>query len=207
MHPQDTNDANILSEVHVTIATYTFAICALLLTPGPTNTLIFLSSIGSGFGRALRLIPFEIAGYLSVIVPLALFGEPLLANHPAWAQTVKLLAAIWIMVLAARLWLRKPELGEAYVTSTQMFVTTLINPKGLIFGLVLVPSGGPDTIAIYLAIFLTCAIAAAIIWAAAGALLGRRSKNAPQASKMLTITAAGWLAFLSATIATSAFKN
>ncbi len=40
------------------------ALLVLLLTPGPTNTLMALAGAERGWTRALRLIPAELAGYL-----------------------------------------------------------------------------------------------------------------------------------------------
>ena len=58
----------------MTMSELTFAILALLLTPGPTNTLVALAASATGWGRALRLLPYEIAAYLLVTLPLALLG-------------------------------------------------------------------------------------------------------------------------------------
>ena len=54
----------------------TLALLALLLTPGPTNTLMALAGAERGLGGAARLIPAEIAAYLAVTLPLALALAP-----------------------------------------------------------------------------------------------------------------------------------
>ena len=58
------------------------AIFVLLVTPGPTNTLLLIGGSERGLARALRLIPYEIAGYLSTVLPLALAGNALLDSLP-----------------------------------------------------------------------------------------------------------------------------
>ena len=54
--------------------------------------------------RVARLLPAELAGYPTIILPLALLGGPLIAGFPAFAGGLKLAAAAWIMVLAIRQW-------------------------------------------------------------------------------------------------------
>jgi threonine/homoserine/homoserine lactone efflux protein len=54
------------------------AILALLLTPGPTNSLMLLAGAERGLLRASRLIPAELMGYLTTVVPLALVGQSVL---------------------------------------------------------------------------------------------------------------------------------
>ncbi|MBB5986976.1 LysE family translocator [Sphingobium lignivorans] len=117
-------------------AEFTLAIWALLLTPGPTNTLLALSGAQRGVRASLPLIPAELCGYLLVILPLSAGGPLLLTSFPVLATVIKLSAAAWVMYLAMRLW--QPVLASraSYdVTARQVFCTTLLNPKALIFGL------------------------------------------------------------------------
>jgi len=61
------------------IGAFLFAVAALLLTSGPTNTLMGLAGASVGFGRALRLVPVEIGAYLLTTLPLALTATPIWA--------------------------------------------------------------------------------------------------------------------------------
>lgn len=150
------------------------AILALLVTPGPTNTLMFLAGAERGLSRALRLIPAELAGYLLTVVPLALAGAPLLAGHPGARAALALAAGLWVAVLALRLW-RLPRAGRDVpeIGAAAVFTTTLLNPKALIFGLVLLPH--PENAAANIANFAAQVAAVAVLWQAGGALLGRGS--------------------------------
>jgi threonine/homoserine/homoserine lactone efflux protein len=149
------------------------AVLALLLAPGPTNTLMALAGAGSGLRRVLRLIPAEIGGYLLAVLPLAWLGAGLVAQVPALAPGLKLVAALWVLSLALRLW-RRPVAGDAMpVTARRVFVTTLLNPKALVFGLVLLPGPADSASAPRLALFLGCVIAVALVWGGAGRALGR----------------------------------
>jgi len=148
------------------------AILALLVTPGPTNTLMFLAGAERGLTRALRLIPAELAGYLLTVVPLVLVGAPLLQEHPGARAVLALAAGFWVAVLALRLWrLPRAEEGRAAIGAASVFTTTLLNPKALIFGLVLLPH--PEHAAVNIANFAFQVVAVALLWQAGGALLGR----------------------------------
>ena len=154
------------------------AILLLLLTPGPTNTLMMLSAAERGMPASLRLIPVELAAYLSTVVPL----------RPA----VAILAGLWVLSLAVRLWNPpKRGAGEALVTPARLFVTTLLNPKALIFGLVLLPSAAP---AQGFAVFSALVVVVALIWAG----IGHRLPDVPaNGLTLMRRAAACWLAVLS----------
>lgn len=53
------------------------AVLALLATPGPTNTLMALAGAEGGVGRVARLLPAELAGHLTTILPLVWLGGAL----------------------------------------------------------------------------------------------------------------------------------
>lgn len=152
------------------------AVLALLLAPGPTNTLMALAGAGAGLRRVLRLIPAELAGYLLAVLPLAWLGAGLVERVPALAPGLKLVAALWVLSLALRLW-RRPAAGEDMpVTARRVFVTTLLNPKALVFGLVLLPAPADPAFAARLALFLACIVGVALLWGGAGRALGRIGK-------------------------------
>ena len=186
----------------MTPTVFTLSLLALLVSPGPTNTLIALGGAARGFARALPLIGAELSGYLLVITPLALFGRPLLEAHPGLSTAVRILAAAWVMGLAIRLWAR-PSLGghAGLVTFRQVFVTTLLNPKGLVIGLALLPATTPLGLLPWLALFAVTVLVVATGWIAAGALLGRTT--AGQVPPLLRRGAAGYLGFVAVGLAAS----
>jgi threonine/homoserine/homoserine lactone efflux protein len=172
------------------------AVLALLLTPGPTNSLMLLAGAERGLSRASRLIPAELAGYFLTVVPLALAGTTVLANHHGLRTTVTLAAAAWVAVLAVRLW-RLPEAGpEGHsVDARALLVTTALNPKGLIFGLVLLPS--PDRLSLNLMLFGGLVVLVAVLWASFGAILRKGGTGQPRAIFLLRRLASVWLAAIS----------
>jgi threonine/homoserine/homoserine lactone efflux protein len=179
------------------------ALVALLLSPGPTNTLIAIGGATRGFWRALPLVWAAVAGYLAVIAPLALAGRPLLDAHPELATAVRILAAAWVMVLAVRLWSPSLQSGLAgFVTFRRVLVTTLLNPKALVIGLVLVPATTPLGLLPWLAGLAATIVAVAGLWLAGGALLGRAT--AGQLPPLLRRGTAGYLGFVAVGLAASA---
>jgi threonine/homoserine/homoserine lactone efflux protein len=178
----------------------TIAILVLLVTPGPTNTLLFLAAADRGWRQSLHLIPAELAGYLTGVIPLMLIGTALLARYPAVEPAITVIAALWVAVLAVRLLHpSKTALAGAEVTARLVFVTTLLNPKALIFGLVLLPGAAAAT---NLAIFAAEVVLVAAGWAAAGAAFSRRR---PGSALLLRRIAAVWLAAISATLMVRGF--
>ncbi|MFG1477610.1 hypothetical protein V5F53_02975 [Xanthobacter sp. V4C-4] len=177
---------------------FLFAIWALLLTPGPTNTLLALSGATVGLKRAVRLMPAELLAYLLVTVPLALIGAELLAQWPHATRAVKLAAACWVAVLAVKLWrVETAGTGAGTVTGRRVFVTTLLNPKALVIGLTLLPPGDAPAFAPHLALFAGSVLMVATLWAGAGALLKRDAGLPP----VLRRAAACWLALLAVGLA------
>ena len=67
--------AAALSASPMTACEFAIALFVLLLTPGPTNTLIALAGAERGWLGALRLTPVEAAAYALVTLPLAIAGE------------------------------------------------------------------------------------------------------------------------------------
>jgi threonine/homoserine/homoserine lactone efflux protein len=185
----------------VTPAAFLLAVLALLLSPGPTNTLIALGGATRGFRRSLPLIGAELSGYLAAIVPLALVGRPWLEAHPRLALAVRGLAALWILYLAVRLW-HQPVAGAAgLITFRRVFVTTLLNPKALVIGLALLPATSAAGLVPWLLLFAAGVIAVASAWIAAGALVGRGSAGG--LPPLVRRIAAGYLGVVAAGLAAS----
>jgi threonine/homoserine/homoserine lactone efflux protein len=148
------------------------AILLLLVTPGPTNTLLALAGAERGWLRALRLIPSELLGYLSVTLPLALVGARLLEAAPTARTLVTAAAGAWVLWLALSMW-RLPDAQSAglTVTARRVMVTTMLNPKGLVFGLVLLPATEVAKLLGNFALFVTLIVAVAASWALLGSVL------------------------------------
>ncbi|RMC38259.1 hypothetical protein [Paracoccus siganidrum] len=182
----------------MTYAAFLSAVLALLLAPGPTNTLMGLAGAQRGLGRVARLLPAELLGYLTTILPLVFLGGALLAEWPVAAVLLKIAAAIWVMVLAVRLWgLRRDDGAGGEVGAGKVWLTTVLNPKALIFGLVLLPGPEEAQFLPRLGLFLMMVVAVALVWGAAGAMSrmggGRRLHLVQRGASL-------WLALVSITL-------
>lgn len=164
------------------IAGFTLATLLLLLTPGPTNTLLAIAGGARGFRASAPLIAAEIGGYLVTITPVALFAAALLSDQPLVGSVLKLGSAAWVLFLAVKLWILPGEgsltqASAGFVTFRRVFVTTVLNPKALIIGLVFMPHSGPQIVFPYLALFSLMVVLVASFWLTAGATLLRAARH------------------------------
>lgn len=160
---------------------FALAVLLLLLTPGPTNTLLAVSGATRGLKASLPLIGAELGGYLTTILPLVFLGAPLLADQPLAALLVKLASTLWVLLLAARLWTRPPSASRpGAVTVASVYCTTVLNPKALIIGLALMPAASLASLETllqplpYIGVFCLTVVCVATCWLSAGAAILRR---------------------------------
>jgi threonine/homoserine/homoserine lactone efflux protein len=165
----------------MSLSAFALAVLLLLLTPGPTNTLLAVSGAARGLKASLPLIGAELAGYLTAIVPLVFLAAPLLAEQPVASLVIKLASTLWVLLLAARLWTRPPSATEpGAITAATVYGTTVLNPKALIIGLALIPPASfaaPETLVLplpYLALFALLVMVVATCWLSAGTAILRR---------------------------------
>lgn len=185
----------------MSLTAFVIAVLGLLLTPGPTNTLMALAGAERGFFRATRLIPAEVAGYLITTLPLAIAGGWWIEQVPLARPAIALVAAVWVMWLALCMWRLPAALGDVPgVGAGQVLVTTLLNPKALIFGLVLLPPA--QGLALRAGLFAGLILGVAVIWIALGAAIRRTGSVGLPAP--VRRGAAVWLGILSMLLAARA---
>jgi threonine/homoserine/homoserine lactone efflux protein len=85
---------------------------------------------------------------------------------------LSLVASAYLLFTAVRFWRTRLELQRAAVSLRQVFVTTLLNPKALVFALLIVPMHTPYT-GLYLASFSAIVVVVGSIWIAFGTFAGR----------------------------------
>jgi len=184
----------------MTIAAFISAVLALLLAPGPTNTLMGLAGAQKGVGGTARLIPAELLGYMTAILPLAYVGAEVLAHRPALAVAFKVAAGVWVMYLAVSLWLRSINMeAQSEATARRVFMTTMLNPKALIFGLILLPTPYDPQFLQRLGLFCAMVVGVALVWSAGGAF----TQTGRAGSRRLLIVqriASAWLVVVSVTL-------
>lgn len=178
----------------MTMIELSLSLLALLATPGPTNTLLALAG-AQGVRRPMVLPLVELVAYMSTVVPLAIWGHRWLEAAPQLRLALTVAAGIWVAVLALRLWHQstRPLASRApTVTPLQVGITTLLNPKALVFGLVLIPQAGD--LGTGLAVFAGLVILVSLGWLRLGAMISGRL------APMVNRGGAVWLGLLAAAL-------
>jgi len=169
---------------------------AILALPGPTNALFAVSGAAHGVRRSLVLIPAGAAGYLIAVTLLGLELGPVLAASPATARILRLFIGAYLFVLAVRLWREGSATAgrTAAVGAREVFVTTLLNPKALVFAMAVIPFGRPD-VGLYLAAFAASVSLTGVVWLTIGAGAGRAARSGGQARLVSRVGSAALAVF------------
>lgn len=115
---------------------FLLGVLGILLVPGPTNTLLAASGALAGIRRSLRLLPFELCGYLIAIGVWYQLLRPFISLYPSGPLLSKLLACAYLIYTVIRMYNPSPEACEAGAISPQrIFFITLTNPKAVVFAL------------------------------------------------------------------------
>ena len=178
---------------------FAIAVVALLATPGPTNALLLTAATMSG-SRAFRLIAAEIAGYLIAVLTIALLIGPLVADWWALGMVLRSAAALYLLMVAVRLWRRGgSEFGSPrLIEMRHVFTTTLLNPKAILFGLGIVPVQAPDPLP-YLVAFAALIALVGSGWIAIGLAIRRGllpPEGAPLVPRIGATIIAGFAGYL-----------
>lgn len=189
-----------------TFLDFTAATLLLLLTPGPTNTLMALAGYSQGIRHSLPLIFTEIAGYLAIIVPVAIVAAPFFATHPGFSLAANFGASLWVLFLSYRLWFKRLDGDQVgNVTARDILITTMLNPKALIIAIVIMPHGKPATLLPWLVLFVGLVIFAASGWISLGHSVASGKGFALKPHAMQRISATCLLVF-AAVLATSSIR-
>lgn len=152
-------------------------VVTILLTPGPTNTLLASSGIQVGVRQSLRLIPAESIGYLISITTWGMIIGTVSIQFPIIPTFLKLLSALYIIFLAIKLW-KTADIEASYnqptIRARELFCATLLNPKALLFASAIFPSTAWLTMQVYLlhiGLFLLLIVPIALFWTFIGSIL------------------------------------
>jgi threonine/homoserine/homoserine lactone efflux protein len=158
---------------------FTLGALALLATPGPTNTLLATSGAVRGFRPSLPLLLGEASGYLAAILVLRTIAAPVMADQTRVAQILSGLVCAYLLFLSWKLWRRSaaPLQSEAAVSLGSVFVTTLLNPKALVFAYLLLPAGQIGDLTAWLIALLAMIALCGSGWIAIGAAILNRSQR------------------------------
>ena len=168
------------------------AVLLLLLTPGPTNTLIMLAGYTNGWRASAWLSGIELLGYRVVVVPVTLISAPVVAAFPDAMLWAKILAGAWVLSLSWRLWRSAGSAAHAVEggVARQVLVTTVLNPKAPIIALAIMPQLPFLEVLPWLALFSLLVLLAANLWLAVGSLVakGGGALLAPKAVRKMAAT-------------------
>lgn len=186
------------------LALFLPAVLALLVAPGPTNTLVAVAGAQAGLRGAVRLIPAELAGYMTTILPVAYAGRHMVDQWPATALLLRICAAAWVLFLGVRLWrAHRGADSPRTVSAGKVYLTTVLNPKALVVGAVLLPLPGTPRFLLDLGLFGLTAAVVAVGWGVFGTLT-QAGDGGRRRLQMVQRVASVWLAVISGTLLASA---
>jgi threonine/homoserine/homoserine lactone efflux protein len=152
---------------------FALAVAIILATPGPTNTLLLTAGATSGL-RALRLVAAEVLGYLITILIVGYLIGDRVQHVPSAAMALRIIVSVYLLYLAVRLWHTglQPSATQRLIGFRDVLVTTMLNPKALLFALGIIPVHATG-VAVYFAAFVAMVIGAGSGWALLGVALAR----------------------------------
>jgi threonine/homoserine/homoserine lactone efflux protein len=174
---------------------FLLAVATVLLTPGPTNTLMATAGATGGVRRSLPLLGAELSAYLIAIFAYRAVLGPLVAAYPAVGVGLKIAVAAYLVWLAVKLWRRPVATAPVRVTFAAVFTTTLLNPKALIFALTIFPAAAGIW---YFAEFSAAVLVAGVAWICLGfgleAAVGTGARWIPRVASVALVGFAGYIA-------------
>jgi len=158
-----------------TQALFFVEVFGVLAMPGPTNSLLFVSGATRGLRAILHLPLAEVTAYLITISLLVFVVGPVAKDHAAVGQLLRVLCSIYLAQTALWLWRSaQPSVDAAHpINALRIFLTTLVNPKNLLFAFAIfpAPNTASDVTILSFASFSAICTVAGSGWVAAGALL------------------------------------
>lgn len=155
-------------------------VATILLTPGPTNTLLASSGVQVGLRKSIKLIPAEVLGYVISISAWGMLIGKVSTTLPLLPPILKLLSACYIIFLAIKLWYtanQEIELNQPTIRTRELFCATLLNPKALLFASAIFPVAAWSDFHIYLIhmmAYLALITPIALFWIFLGSLLASK---------------------------------
>lgn len=187
------------------MVTLSFVATSLLVlaTPGPTNTVLAASGAAMGFRRAVSLPLAEAIGYVIAISFFVVFAEVLKGDAAALAL-VRLSAACWLIYSAWRLWGTPFAADPAIADSAfaRVMLTTIVNPKAMLVGSVLIPLGTGMAAPAWIGLFAALSTFAGLGWILLGSLMPHGVRR--HAYKLAAVVLGGFSIVAIASLATTA---
>lgn len=154
-------------------------ILVVLMTPGPTNTLLASAGLRQGLRRSLPLIAAELGGYVASISVWGRFLAQAVQTLPWLPTLLRVAAGLYIAYLAVDMWRAAVALptdpAQGAIGMRTLFVATLLNPKALLFAGTIFPAvafAQAQAYAFSMLLFAGLLVPIALAWIAFGAALG-----------------------------------
>ncbi|TCS35543.1 threonine/homoserine/homoserine lactone efflux protein [Paucimonas lemoignei] len=157
--------------------TFAVSTALILITPGPTNTLLATAGLTLGMRKALRLLAVELAGYVLAISTWGIFLISLQEHYPYLGTLLRFIGSGYLLYVAVKMWRAAKALQtspHASISAQALFTATLLNPKGLVFASAVFPAQAFDDIQVYcaaMAVFGCLLLPIGFAWIAFGATL------------------------------------
>lgn len=178
------------------------AVLIILGTPGPTNTLLATSGAMVGVKRSLLLLVGELSGYLIAILAIRTVLGPIIHAYPLVGIALKIAVVAYLAWVAFRLWRQDTSLtGTTTVDAKAVFITTLLNPKALIFALSIIPAEHPALVWFFVA-FAIAVPSVGLGWILVGRAIGAASgeRHAGLVRRIASVALLGFAGFIAASV-------
>lgn len=182
---------------------FLFAVLTLLGTPGPTNTLLATSGAVTGVRPSLPLLIGELAGYLIAIATIRFVLGPVIDAYPLVGIALKIAVVAYLGWIAFRLWRTGGGLTDASsaVSVRSVFITTLLNPKAVIFALSIIPAAHAQLVW-FVAAFALAVTSVGFAWILVGRAIGAASgeRNAAIVRRVASVALLGFAGLIVASV-------
>lgn len=178
---------------------FLLAVVLLLAVPGPTNTVMATAGAVNRGEGPWRFMAAELAGYLAIVALARLVLLPLVDVYPAAGVALRLVVVAYLLYAAVRLWRTPIALDQRRRISPWLVTTTtLLNPKGLVFAISIIPRAHAALWA-YFAAFSILVLTIGCAWFLGGRTLailsGRRAGMLPRLGAVALTGFAAYLAW------------
>ena len=181
-----------------------------LISPGPTNTLLLSAGLRAGFRNAWPLVLVEVLGYCVAISLWGGFLASFAATRPWLYDVVKAVSSVYILYLASTLWkIASPQTPSGMISWRAMLLATVINPKSPLFACAIFPPQAFTSLPYWclaMAVFVVPAVLSGSAWIGLGSVLTSKPSWAARSVTMLRAASVA-LVFFSGTLMFSLLEN
>jgi threonine/homoserine/homoserine lactone efflux protein len=160
------------------LTVFVVSVAVILLTPGPTNTLLAAAGAERSARAMLPLLAAELVGYLIAISVWGIILAPIQHRYPWLAIGVRVASSCYLTYIAVKLWhtaRAMQDVQQKTIGPRGLLAVTLLNPKGLLFATTIFPSRAFDDMQVYsvaMVLFACLLLPIGMLWGRFGAALG-----------------------------------